>query len=411
MAVNRVTKYKSRVFVQMLSAGIMLCSLAVQAESSGKLKLLKSAKQVAQIGHYVELAGNKFVVWGAEKTGSMPKGLTTSIDGQWVFASNLGRKGRRNISVYRAKPFKFERDLSFVGNSIELAPSPDGKWLFSTNQKNYGYFDVLDMKDLTLKQHIRLKGFPKFILPDPTGTYVYVSLWLGDGITRIKWPEGTMETLKLKGYSRYSKKKGRSKNPRGMVLSKDGRTLYVTNNNDRSLSIVDVESFSERKRVNVGVSPRHVVISPDGKLLYISLTGPSRIVVFDTESEKIVRKIRTGARPKSIEISRDGQFIYSSDYRGHSLTIVDTNTYETKTIKLNILKSSGIAVHPDDSFVYITGWCTNDLWAIQRLKPGEEPLLPMGKFRHNRPCYKCDSPPTGCPSSAEIRRVKALSGK
>ena len=194
-----------------------------------------------------------------------------------------------------------------------------------------------------------------------------------------------METLKL-GIPRYSKKKDAA------------RILAVwfcprTERHSTSPTITTVEvSLTWRASVSASVSMwgSHPDTSSLVQMVTASrLTGPSRIVVFDTESEKIVRKIRTGARPKSIEISKDGQFIYSSDYRGHSLTIVDTKTYETKTIKLNILKSSGIAVHPDDSFVYITGWCTNDLWAIQRLKPGEEPP-PDGKYRYNRPCYKCD---------------------
>ena len=192
-------------------------------------------------------------------------------------------------------------------------------------------------------------------------------------------------------------------NPRGMVLTRDGKTLMVANNADRSLSFVEVESFRERKRIPVGVAPRHLVLSPDGATAYLAETGYG-IAFIDVQKERIFKRVRVGQSPKSIVLSKDGRFLYSSDYRGHSLSIVDTQTFETVRMKLNILRSSGIDVHPNDGFIYISGWCTNDVWAIQRVNPGEAATLPLGKYRHNRPCYACEMPSTGCPSLAQIEK-------
>jgi YVTN family beta-propeller protein len=337
-----------------------------------------------------------FMVWGAARTGSMPKGLALSPDGKRLYASNIGRVHRKNIAVYDADPLTFVRFVDYEGSSIEIFPSRDGKWLFSTNMYRYGHFDVLDTETLSLQHHIRITGFPKMILPNAAGDTIYLSMWNGNGVAKLTWPGLQITKLETPGRSRYSDKHY-SKQPRGMALSADEKTLYVVNNNDRSMSFIDTDTFQERKRRNIGSAPRHIAQSPDKKTLYLSLTGNDAIAVFDTESEKVTRRIRVGHRPKGVEVAHDGRFLYAANYGGSSLTIVDLQTDKQAKLKLNVLKVSGLVVHPNDNFIYITGWCTNDVWAIQRIDPGEEPL-PLGTAKRNYPCYDCPSPFTGCPS-------------
>ena len=271
-----------------------------------------------------------------------------------------------------------------------------------TNQEKYGYVDILDTVSLERVDRIRVSGFPKGMAESADGKYLYLSLWSGNGVARITFPEGKVDKIKTRGRARYGEK-GPSKHPRGMVLTQDGKTLLVVNNSDRSLTLIDVPTFNERKRINISIAPRHVVLSPDGKTAVISESGRG-IAFFDVASEKVIKRVRVGRSPKSIVMSIDGRFVYVSDYRGHSLSVIDATTYQTKRMRLNMLRTSGIDVHPNDKFIYISGWCTNDVWAIQRVDEGESVLEPMGQNRANEPCYQCDMPSTGCPTNAEIRK-------
>ena len=280
----------------------------------------------------------------------------------------------------------------------------DGKRIFVTNQEKYGYVDILDTVSLERVDRIRVSGFPKGMAESADGKYLYLSLWSGNGVARITFPEGKVDKIKTRGRARYGEK-GPSKHPRGMVLTQDGKTLLVVNNSDRSLTLIDVPTFNERKRINISIAPRHVVLSPDGKTAVISESGRG-IAFFDVASEKVIKRVRVGRSPKSIVMSIDGRFVYVSDYRGHSLSVIDTTTYQTKRMRLNMLRTSGIDVHPNDKFIYISGWCTNDVWAIQRVDEGESVLEPMGQNRANEPCYQCDMPSTGCPTNAEIRKYR-----
>ena len=199
---------------------------------------------------------------------------------------------------------------------------------------------------------------------------------------------------------------GRSKNPRGMAFSPDGETIYLANNMDRSLSFVDVATFEERKRIDLGWAPRHVVTSPDGARAYISLSGQDEVAILDTATEAVIQRVEVGHRPKSLAIARDGRFVYAANFKASSLSIIDTETFETVEVPLNVLRVSGLTVHPDDGFIYISGWCTNDVWAIQRIDPGQQPLLPLGEFRQNDPCYECEMTSMGCPSGAAMRKAR-----
>ena len=377
---------------------LLLLATAAHAEDGPEAAAAAMPPQAKakHVGHHVTLSGTRFLIWGAAPSGSMPKGLTMSPDGRRVFAANMGRRDRRTLTIYQSVPFTLERELDFEGSAIELTPSHDGRHLYFTNKKKAGYLDVVDLETLELLQHIRVPGFPKFILPSPDGEHVYLSLWTRDGIARVALPAGPVETMRTKGHARIDVG-GRSKNPRGMAFSPDGKTIYLANNMDRSLSFIDVATFEERKRMDLGWAPRHIVASPDGARIYVSLSGQDEVVVLDTATEEILQRVEVGHRPKSLAIARDGRFVYAANFKGSSLSIVDTETFETVEIPLNVLRVSGLTVHPDDGFIYISGWCTNDVWAIQRIDPGQQALLPLGKDRDNHPCYKCEMTSMGCP--------------
>ena len=376
-------------------------SLSLEDEEP-TIAVLPRVRKRGHVGSQIRVGNSQFMVWGAAKSGVMPKGLALSVDGTRLFASNIGRLHRDNIAVYKTDPLTFERFVSYEGSSIEIYPSSDGMWLFSTNMHKAGFLDILDTETLSLWHHIRLKGFPKIILPNDAGDTIFLSLWSGDGITKVSWPELKTETMKLKR-GRNSDGTLRRLNPRGMALSSDEKTLYVANNKDDTLSLIDTDTFTERRRIHLGRSPRHIVQSTDKKTLYISLIGKHAVAVFDTKEEKVTGWLRTGSSPKGLALSADERFLYAANYGGSSLHIIDLQSGKGKELPLNVLKVSGLVAHPNDDFIYVTGWCNADVWAIQRIDDGEAPLLPLGYNKPNKPCYECDSPFVGCPKQSAIR--------
>jgi len=99
--------------------------------------------------------------------------------------------------------------------------------------------------------------------------------------------------------------------PEGVMVSPDGRTLYVANQNSRILSVVDTASRRVTS-VRLRNTPRFVAISRDGKLVFVSMyeddkkTG-SGMAVVDTATRKVVRYVTTGAQPFTLAVGPDGR--------------------------------------------------------------------------------------------------------
>ena len=120
--------------------------------------------------------------------------------------------------------------------------------------------------------------------------------------------------------------------------------------------------------------------------------------VIDTGKRKVVKTVWVAKGPRTIALSADERFVYVAGYASHALTIVDAKTFKKKILRLDIVKASGVAVHPKTGFIYVTGWCTKDLWAIERIKPGKTGSA-LGKglrrgrvYRDPKVAYRLDCP-------------------
>ena len=70
--------------------------------------------------------------------------------------------------------------------------------------------------------------------------------------------------------------------PREMVLSPDGRWLYVMCEASDEVRVVDTQSGSVVKTVAVGHVPRGIAMSPDGKQLFVANSWDDTVSVIDT---------------------------------------------------------------------------------------------------------------------------------
>ena len=72
------------------------------------------------------------------------------------------------------------------------------------------------------------------------------------------------------------------------------REIYVSNEKGNSVSIVDGDKLELVKQVEVGERPRGIVLSPDGKFLYIAASDDDTVQIMDTASLEIVGDLPSG---------------------------------------------------------------------------------------------------------------------
>ena len=86
----------------------------------------------------------------------------------------------------------------------------------------------------------------------------------------------------------------------GMAISRDSRSLYVSNRLAGTITIID---FASRKVVatwHVGGSPDMLQVSPDGTQLWTGNRYNNTVVVINTASGKLLATIIVGRRPHGL---------------------------------------------------------------------------------------------------------------
>jgi YVTN family beta-propeller protein len=94
--------------------------------------------------------------------------------------------------------------------------------------------------------------------------------------------------------------------PENFDVSKDGKYLYVSNEDVEAVSILDIASGTVVKTLRVGAQPEGVKVTPDGKHVWITSEETGTISVLDPVAGKIITTFKVGHRPRSVAFLPDG---------------------------------------------------------------------------------------------------------
>jgi YVTN family beta-propeller protein len=88
-------------------------------------------------------------------------------------------------------------------------------------------------------------------------------------------------------------------------LSKDGKRLYVSNEETAEMSEVDLASGKVTRTVKVGEEPEGVTLRPDGKVVFVTSEQTNQVVAVDVKKMTVVGRIATGPRPRAVVLTHE----------------------------------------------------------------------------------------------------------
>ena len=113
----------------------------------------------------------------------------------------------------------------------------------------------------------------------------------------------------------------------GAAAAPDGARLYVTNEAESTLDIVDVNTLTVSKHVPLSGHPNNLSISKDGKRVYIAIAqAPGAVDVVDTASGTLAKTIPIDGAGHNTFVTPDGKFVVAGSVAGKSLTVIDAAT-------------------------------------------------------------------------------------
>ena len=149
--------------------------------------------------------------------------------------------------------------------------------------------------------------------------------------------------------------------PRGVAVSPDGQSVYVTNNGEHAVSQYDVVAGGalapkSPATVDTGLVPTGVAVSPDGQSVYVT-TSWSSVFQYDVGGDgalapKSPATVAAGLIPTGVAVSPDGQSVYVTNQLSDDVSQFDVGAGGALSPKSSAAVAAGdqpfgIAVRPD----------------------------------------------------------------
>jgi YVTN family beta-propeller protein len=152
------------------------------------------------------------------------------------------------------------------------------------------------------------------------------------------------------------------KSPHYIVLDPSGKYAYVTNGESNSVTILDTTTNRVISTIEgVGGDPQQIVIHPEGKFAYVPGFDTANVHVVDLVGKRIIATIPVGDNPQSIAISPGGERVYVVNLHSPQAMVIDTATNKVIAKFTTGEGACGIATSPDGHRLYLGGHGTG-MW-------------------------------------------------
>ena len=236
--------------------------------------------------------------------------LTISPDGKWIYCTHI----YPNPGAFRTQP---NSEITVIDTARQMVV--ERKPLHNVA----GVFHVAISADGKLGVAAQLR--PKNLVPLAHVEHGWV---FGDSLTLFGDDVGGTVQIPIDELDRYYAL------PWGVAIATDKSKIFLTTAGSASVTVIDVPSLLEtiRKRrhpfvndlsasadyvsarIPVGHNPRGVVLSPDGKRLFVANRLDDNITVINTTAETVISTIDLGG-PKNLDAIRRGErLFYTADF-------------------------------------------------------------------------------------------------
>ncbi|MBO0723219.1 MAG: bifunctional YncE family protein/alkaline phosphatase family protein, partial [Blastocatellia bacterium] len=221
-----------------------------------------------------------------------------------------------------------------------LTVAPDGKVVISMNSGFLPHgLDVFDARTHKQLQHIKLTAAWLGMAWSSDGRTLFVSGGNASGTVSKNDPIAPIYSFSYANGLLSNEPTGRfveTIDPKqvfwsGIAYLHEKHRLYAANRGfgDRPSDVVvfDTETHKIVTRVPVEISPYQVVLSADGKRLFVSNWSSGSVSVIDTGANQVLRTLYVGMNPNDMKLASDGRLFVACS-NNSSVYVIDTHTLQ-----------------------------------------------------------------------------------
>lgn len=280
--------------ITFIGAPLIACA---QSSQAGRTELLILNKAEATM---VIVDAKTLEIVAKVPTGDFPHEVAVSADGRTAYVANYGAQQPNNsISIIDVPSRKEVKRVDLGGfyrpHGIAVV---DGKVYFTSEvSRSVARYDPeTDRIDWVMGT-------------GQTATHMLAMMPDGGKLFTANIASDTVTSINLKGPPNPAniKQIAVGRQPEAIDISPDGKEVWVGQNGDGKISIIDPSSDSIKEEISVGKVPIRVKFTPDGKHVLVSDASAGELVVVDAATRKELKRASVGGVPVGILVQPDGK--------------------------------------------------------------------------------------------------------
>src|ERR1041384_7254770 len=269
--------------------------------------------------------------------------------------------------------------------SVACADAPS--YLVFVSNERSGDVTVIDGTTDAVVATFPVGKRPRGIHATPDGKRVFVTLSgsprMAPGVDENRAPAdktadglGVIDPVARKLIDRWHV----GSDPEQFAISKDGKLAFVANEDDASISIIDLSSGQIRGKVKVSEEPEGVGVNPANGEVYVTCEEKGEVFAIDPDQQRVISTIETGGRPRSVAFLPDGARPYVACENGGDIALIDAQSHKLLS-KIQLPTGSlpmGTAVSHDGKELYVSTGRGNAIAIIDTQKNQVVTTVPVG---------------------------------
>ncbi|UJS25480.1 beta-propeller fold lactonase family protein [Thiothrix winogradskyi] len=346
-----------------------------------------------------------------------------------VFAKDTGylfvsSEKDNNISVLDAKTFEVVKRIGTAARPRHLQFSPDRSKIYAACGDGAA-IDIIDVAKLELVDRIAGIEDPELFDISADGKTLYISLEddgalgilnldeyfakRGDkpdlSVAEPAPPGESSESEDDKADHDDDEKEGEGdadttipgmktvevgEEPEGILLSPDGKTVYVTSEVANTVHVVDTASGEMQANIVVGNRPRRFAMTPDQKELWVTNEISGEVTIIDPATNKVTKTIKfqpKGFReedvtPVGIAMSSDGKTVIVGLGGANHIAFVDVASQAIQDYVLVGKRAWNVTLNRDNSLLYVANGLSDDISVVDIASRKVVKSVPIARVPH-----------------------------
>jgi PQQ-dependent catabolism-associated beta-propeller protein len=218
--------------------------------------------------------------------------------------------------------------LEVIGR-IPTGPSPETFSIDESKRRIYvaneegSSLSIIDMDQAITIHEVPTGAEPEGVYVSEDGKLLYVTSEVGDIIHMVDAEGGHVLQDVIVGTR-----------PRRFAATPDRKELWVTAELSGEVYIIDREKFEVSGKIEFlppgmrksDVTPVGLVMTKDGKTAFVTLGHAAHVAVVDIPTRKVTSYILVGKRSWGITLSRDERTMYVANGFGDDVTVIDVRS-------------------------------------------------------------------------------------